>query len=162
MNGFLAKREIWTSTEHFLDRSVVQMNADDYASREILLASSKVAFCNVEYYYRLHQQSITKAISHKLFEPLITDWMVIGLLKRYFNTGSAEIAEAWNQYFFHWISMMRLYVLNKNNLQKQSHEIAKKLLKEHKRKFPIMRILKEKMFHLPTRFYFYYQFVLQN
>lgn len=144
VNGFMSKREIWTSTEHFLDRSVVQMNADDYASREMLLASSKVAFCNVEYYYRLHQQSITKAISHKLFEPLITDWMVIGLLKRYFNTGSAEIAETWNQYFFHWISMMRIFVLNKDRLKGESYRIAKSLLKEHKRRFPVMRIFKDK------------------
>lgn len=144
VNGFLAKREIWTSTEHFLDRSVVQMNADDYASREMLLASERVAFSDVEYHYRLHQQSITKAISHKLFEPLITDRMVIGLLKRYFDTESTEVAEAWSQYFFHWISMMRIFVLNKHKFKKHSHDIAKGLLKEHKRNFPILQILKDK------------------
>ncbi len=144
VNGFLAKREIWTSTEHFLDRSVVQMNADDYASREMLLASERVAFSDVEYHYRLHQQSITKAISHKLFEPLITDRMVIGLLKRYFDTESTEVAEAWSQYFFHWISMMRIFVLNKHKFKEHSHDIAKGLLKEHKRIFPILRILKDK------------------
>ena len=144
VNGFLAKRETWTSTEHFLDRSVVQMNADDYASREMLLASERVAFSDVEYHYRLHQQSITKAISHKLFEPLITDRMVIGLLKRYFDTESTEVAEAWSQYFFHWISMMRVFVLNKHKFKEQSHDIAKGLLKEHKSSFPVMRILKER------------------
>lgn len=144
VNGFLAKREIWTSTEHFLDRSVVQMNADDYASREMLLASERVAFSDVEYHYRLHQQSITKAISHKLFEPLITDRMVIGLLKRYFDTESTEVAEAWSQYFFHWVSMMRMFVLNKHKFKEHSHDIAKGLLKEHKRNFPITRIIKEK------------------
>ncbi len=144
VNGFLAKRKIWISTEHFLDKSVIQMNADDYASREMLLASSKVAFCDAEYHYRLHQQSITKAISHKLFEPLITDRMVIDLLERYFNTKSFEMAEAWSQYFFHWISMMRIFVLNRDRLQGESRNIARSLLKEHKRMFPVMRILKEK------------------
>lgn len=144
VNGFLAKREIWVSTEHFLDKSVLQMNADDYASREMLLASECVAFCDAEYYYRLHQQSITKAISHKLFEPLITDRMVIGLLKRYFNEKSFEMTEAWSQYFFHWISMVRTFVLNRERLQGESRNIAKSLLKEHKRQFPVMRILKEK------------------
>ena len=144
VNGFLTRKEIWTSTEHFLDKSIVQMNADDYASREMLLASSKVAFCDAEYYYRLHQQSITKAISHKLFEPLITDKMVIDLLGRYFSAKSIEIAEAWSQYFFHWISMMRIFVLNKHKFKEQSHDIAKGLLKEHKRNFPITRIIKEK------------------
>lgn len=144
VNGFLTRKEIWTSTEHFLDKSVIQMNADDYASREMLLASGKVAFCDAEYYYRLHQQSITKAISHKLFEPLITDRMVIGLFERYFNTTSNEIAEAWSQYFFHWISMMRIFVLNRDRLQGESHGIAERLLKEHKKGFPVTRILKEK------------------
>ena len=54
------------------------------------------------------------------------------------------MAEAWSQYFFHWISMMRIFVLNRDRLQGESRNIARSLLKEHKRMFPVMRILKEK------------------
>lgn len=143
VNGFLTKREIWTSTKYFLDKNVAQMNADDYASREMLLASNRVAFSDTEYHYRLHQQSITKAISHKLFEPLITDRMVIELFKERFGKG-LQIEEAWSQYFTHWISMARIYVIRKEELPEESRKISWKLLKEHKKEFRNITIFKDK------------------
>lgn len=134
VNGYLAKKELWCAAEHFLDKNVIQMNADDLGSREMLLNSKIVAFENVEYRYRLHSQAITKAISHKLFEPLITDKMVIDLFKRTFGN-SAQTKAAWSQYFSHWISLMRIYVVKQELLSKDSCNIAFNLLKEHKRNF---------------------------
>lgn len=141
VNGFLAKKQLWCSTKHFLNRDVAQMNADDYASREMLLNSKIVAFDEAEYHYRLHSQSITKAISHKLFEPLITDKMVIDLFCKEFGN-NIQTRQAWSQYFSHWISMMRIFVLRHHELSTNSRNISISLLKEHKKFFDFMFIFR--------------------
>lgn len=145
VNGFLIKKNLWENTAHYLNREIIQMNADDFASREMLLHSGKVAFSSATYYYRLHQQSITKAISHKLFEPLITDKMVIRMFENHFTDGSDQLSKAWNQYFAHWIQMMRKFVVNNDRLSEDSRIRALQLLKEHKREFGITRILKDQI-----------------
>lgn len=143
VNGFLARRSLWCSTRNYLDTEVNHMNADDLASREMLLNSKKVAFAKIEYQYRLHQEAITKKLSHKLFEPLITDKMVIGLFVERLGQGE-ENAEAWSQYFSHWISMMRLYAIHSESLSSSSKEKVLQLLKEHKKNFKKCLILKDR------------------
>lgn len=150
VNGYLAKKELWCAAEHFLDKNVIQMNADDLGSREMLLNSEIVAFENVEYRYRLHSQAITKAISHKLFEPLITDKMVIDLFKRTFGY-SSQTKAAWSQYFSHWIALMRIYVVKQKLLSIKSRNIAYNLLKEHKRNFKYNIIFSDRNFSLSRK-----------
>ncbi|WP_300851326.1 glycosyltransferase family 2 protein [uncultured Rikenella sp.] len=151
VNGFLVRKSLWEHTAHYLNREVVQMNADDFASREMLLHAGKVAFCPVAYYYRLHQQSITKAISHKLFEPLITDQMVIRMFERHYPAGSDQLSRAWNQYFGHWILMMRNFVVKNDRFSADSRVRARALLKEHKRQFGFRRISKDRMLTLKEK-----------
>ena len=142
MNGCLVKKEIWKSTTYYLNKDFVHMNADDFASREMILNSRTVASVSVPYYYRIHSQAITKMLSYKLFEPLITDRLVIQLITKHFGKETEQVSEAWNQYFLHWISMMRVYAMKSNQLTERGRAIALGLLKEHKQVFQLRELLK--------------------
>ena len=109
-NGFLVRRNLWLNTSTFLCSEVTLMNADDFTTREILLSCRKVAFIDVPYAYRLHGDSITKKASVKLFEPLMTDCMVIDMLKTHFGEDSEECKLGYSQLMVHYISSLRIYV----------------------------------------------------
>lgn len=144
LNGCLVKKGIWESTSHYLNRDFVHMNADDFASREMLLNARAVASVSVPYYYRIHSQAITKMLSYKLFEPLITDKLVMQLFRKHFGEGAEQVTEAWNQYFLHWISLMRIYAMRNRQLTKQGRSIALGLLREHKHVFHVREVWKSR------------------
>ena len=148
MNGCLVKKDIWKSTSYYLNRRFIHMNADDFASREMILNAQKVASVSVPYYYRIHSQAITKMLSYKLFEPLITDNLVTQLIEKHFGEGSKQVNEAWNQYFLHWISMMRIYAMKNHQLTLKGRNIALGLLKEHKHIFRVRQVLKSQKLSL--------------
>jgi len=66
------------------------MNVDEYDTREMLIKAKTVAFENVIYHYRQHSASITKKISAKFFETLITDKMLENLFSQCFGHYSRQ------------------------------------------------------------------------
>lgn len=143
LNGCLVRKSIWESSIHYLNRDVLHMNADDYAGRDMLLQAERVAFSPVRYHYRCHEESITKAISSKLFEPLITDEMTVQLFEKRFGKDSAEVKEAWHQYFCHWVSMSRIYVVKKANFTDDNYRRAYSLLRSHHGSFPLVKVMRD-------------------
>lgn len=88
LNGALILRALWQSKQSYLSPEN-HMNIDEYDSREMLLKAHYVAIAgNSVYHYRHHTSSITRKPSYKLFEPLITDRMVLSLLTTYLPNGS--------------------------------------------------------------------------
>lgn len=145
VNGWLIKKELWLATSIFLDKEVLHMDADDYSSREMLLKARQVTFEKVSYFYRLHQEAITKKISHKLFESLITDSMVMKLFHENFPVDSRELRCVYKQYMMRIIALMRIYSLKSGQLSDMSRQIALKLLKENYHKCPGKEVLKSKL-----------------
>ena len=143
LNGCMVRKTIWENSTHFLNKHVLHMNADDYAGRDMLLQARRVAFSPVRYHYRCHQESITKAISSKLFEPLITDEMTVQLFEKRFGKESAEVKEAWHQYFSHWVSMSRIYVVKKTNFTDDNYQRAYSLLRRHHGLFPLVEVMRD-------------------
>jgi len=83
-NG-LVKKSLWS-----FDSKIKHINADEYDTREMLLKANAVAFEDVIYHYRQHSSSITKNLSLKLFETLITDKMLEKLFSEHFGHNSRE------------------------------------------------------------------------
>ena len=151
LNGCLVRKSIWESSTHYLNRDVLHMNADDYAGRDMLLQAKRVAFSPVRYRYRCHQESITKAISSKLFEPLITDEMTVRLFEKIFGKDSVEVKEAWRQYFLHWVSMLRVYVVKKANFSNDHYQRAYGLLRRHHGSFPLVKAMRDEQLPLSAK-----------
>lgn len=103
-NGALIKAEIWKNRSKYLDKTFNHMNADEFATREILVMSRKVAFADVAYHYRKHESSITQDSSRGA-ESLITDAEIVSLFSRTYGKNSAEYRKALSVYiaaFMEW------------------------------------------------------------
>jgi glycosyltransferase involved in cell wall biosynthesis len=85
-NGALIDRGLWNGRE----KGHHHMNADEYDTRQMLLNSRRVAFADTPYYYRRNPESVSRKISHKIFEPLITDRLVADLVAEHFGAGSPQ------------------------------------------------------------------------
>jgi len=59
-----------------------EMNMDEVDSRRLLLMADQVAFCEGVYYYRQHENSITKKISMKLFDRMCTSFELLNFLSK--------------------------------------------------------------------------------
>jgi len=110
-NGFLVRKELWQHTSTFCDPKVNQMNADDLATREMLLSAARVSFVQQTYHYRLHGSSITRNITSKLMEPTRTDMAVIRLISGHFGSDSSQAKAAYRQFYLHIIGYMRILLL---------------------------------------------------
>lgn len=130
-NGFLAKKSLWESTSTYLDGKSFWMDVDDVATREMLLNAKNVTFVNALYYYRLHENAITKKISPKRFETLITDRRVMQIIGDRFGNNSYQEKLAKNQYVRRIMSFIRLYVVNFDLLSYEDSNKVRKLIEEH-------------------------------
>lgn len=67
-NGMLVRRELFEGVpegRYFI--------SDEVASRHLLYKAEKVGFADVHYYYRNNNESITRAVTPKIFDRLMTD-----------------------------------------------------------------------------------------
>lgn len=105
-NGALIKAEIWKKRSKYMDKTFNHMNADEYATREILVMSRKVAFADVAYHYRKHASSITQD-SNRSAESLITDAEIVCLFSREYGKQSSEYKRALSVYMGAFIGYCR-------------------------------------------------------
>ena len=59
-----------------------EMNMDEVDSRRLLLMAEQVGLCEAVYYYRQHENSITKKISMKLFDRMCTSFELLSFLSK--------------------------------------------------------------------------------
>ncbi|MDH3069559.1 glycosyltransferase family 2 protein [Akkermansia sp. N21169] len=123
--GALVSKKIWVNQYKFLNQKFTHMNADEFATREILVNSSRVAFSDAVYYYRKHEDSIT-ANSCRVFEMLITDRALIQLFKEKFGKASREYKIAITHYISSIASLTKYY----NSIEKPT-ELTYNTLRSH-------------------------------
>ncbi len=111
-NGGLINKKIWQTRTKYLSRDFVHMNADEYATREILLMANSVAFVDAHYYYRKHGENIT-ANNKRSYEALKTDMELVNLFRRAFGKKSNEYKKVVTVFISAIASHMRR--LNSNN-----------------------------------------------
>lgn len=146
LNGWLCEKKLWTSVSTFKSLTVNHMDADDYSAREILFSARKVAFSTARYNYRLHQQAITKRLTPKKFESVITDRLVYGFLAERYPQALPKIRKSLAQ---RMIALMRLYVVHGDALAVSDKNGVKTLLCRYFRKITLSDIIKTE---LPLRY----------
>lgn len=88
-NGAMLRRSLLRQRSSCVS-GIHHMNADEYDTRELLIMADRVAFVDAHYYYRKHETSITTRVSAKLFEPILTNILLIALFERTFGVGSSQ------------------------------------------------------------------------
>lgn len=128
LNGWLCDRELWINVSTFKSLTVNHMDADDFSAREMLFNAGKVAFSTAAYHYRLHPQAITKKISTKTFERVITNRMVL----EYFSSRWPEVVPVVTESLCRaMISQMRKFAIHEHLLPEDSRIRSRRLLKEY-------------------------------
>jgi len=79
-NGGIYSKRIYDNRSYPED-FIVEYNADEYDTRQMLIMANKVAFVDVYYYYRCHFNSVTKSINMNRFKILYTDKFLQGLIE---------------------------------------------------------------------------------
>ena len=132
MNGSLIPKKIYDN-RHILssvDREYLY-NADEYDSRQMLIAANKVAFVDVAYYYRQNPASITKTFDIKRFGVLLTNKALQKLIEANYGSDHSIIEKMKRQRFAGIIDCRYLLLKNRNKLSKQNYLFAGKLIEEN-------------------------------
>lgn len=114
------------------------MDADDFSAREILYKAASVAFCKVAYHYRLHPDAITKKISTKKFESVITDRLVLEYFKPKYPEAIPLIQRTLCS---RMIALMRIFSINIAHLTHEDQLYSKNLLQKYFNKIRMADIL---------------------
>jgi glycosyltransferase involved in cell wall biosynthesis len=96
--GMLVKKALFQNTP-----TGMYMNSDEIASRYILHKAQNVAFCDTKYYYRNNNNSITRAVSPKVFDRLLTDEQLDNFISERYNINDEVYVRFRNTRFFNLI-----------------------------------------------------------
>lgn len=139
LNGWLCDKDLWTNITTFKSDKINHMDADDFSAREILFNANSVAFNQVNYHYRLHPDAITKKISAKKFESVITDRLV---LEYFTDKYPKAIPIIQRSLCYRMISLMRIFAIHRNDLTYDDRLYSKNLLHQYFNKIRISDIFK--------------------
>ncbi len=137
LNGWLCDREAWMAVSTFKSLTINHMDADDYSAREMLFNAPKVAFSNSAYHYRLHPEAITKKVSPKLFESVMTWELMYGYFRNRWPEVMRTVTDSMCR---RMIALMRLYAIHENELSPGQRGESKTLLKKYFKKIGISRV----------------------
>lgn len=87
--------------------SYSKFNSDEYITRLLYLKSKKTALCNAVYIYRIFDSSLTRTVSLKKFDYLITLDKLLDLCQKE-QVRNEIIVELYNMYYVTLISMWKL------------------------------------------------------
>lgn len=105
--------------------SYSKFNSDEYITRLLYLKSNKIALCNAKYFYRITPESLTRSISLKKLDYLITLDKLLDLCYKE-NIPTKIIIEVYNNYYSTIISLLRMAKL----LNREEYLIALKRIKQ--------------------------------
>jgi glycosyltransferase involved in cell wall biosynthesis len=142
-NGMFAKNELF--------QGIPEGNlfiSDEIASRHLLYKASKVAFSDAKYFYRNNNNSITRAISPKLFERLLIDILLDDFITERFKIKDDVAKRIRNTRFFNMIYMYADFKVHKSSFdEKHTMEISLNFKKSYRTQK--IELLKEE---LPKQF----------
>ncbi|MDR2554038.1 MAG: glycosyltransferase [Fibromonadaceae bacterium] len=159
-NG-IVKKELWTACSTF-NSGVKHINVDEYDTREMLIKAKIVAFEDVIYHYRQHSSSITKKISAKFFETLITDKMLETLFSESFGHDSYH-RQFVSQYRMEEIIVRRVFLFRiGSKLQADERKKIKGMIKEHYMTIDKRKIFENNIFKRVFYTYSYFLFEITS
>lgn len=126
-NGALLRRSLLCQRSTCAS-DIHHMNADEYDTRELLIMADRVAFVDAHYYYRKHEASITTRISAKLFEPILTNIMLIALFERTFGQSSRQVRAIKKEHLRLLVSFHLLFARYRHQLNPSERTYVKELL----------------------------------
>lgn len=80
----------WLNSRHFLDRTFISANADEFGSRAILVECKKIAFSESVYFYRQNENSISHQ-TNRFWEKILRDYELMKLFEDYYGADSPEV-----------------------------------------------------------------------
>ena len=159
-NG-IVKKELWTACSTF-NSEIKHINVDEYDTREMLIKAKTVAFEDVIYHYRQHSSSISKKISAKLFETLITDKMLETLFTECFGHDSYQRLLV-SQYRMEEIIARRVFLFRVGSkLQIDERKKIRDMIKEHYMALDKGKIFKNNIFKRAFYTYSYKLFMITS
>lgn len=142
LNGWLCNKDLWLNISSFKSLIINQMDADDFSAREILFNATKVAFSSAKYHYRLHSEAITKKVSDKTFESVITHRQLFD----YFSIKWPEVLPFINNSLcLRMISLIRLFVIHEKTLNKKQRVKSEKTLRKYFKKIRMRDVVSSKI-----------------
>ena len=89
-SGALVRRSIYNEAWNKYEEHFIGMNTDELLTRKLLLCSRLVSFCNVNYFFRDNQASITHTFSTKHFHILIINAQLRDIIVEEFGRNTKE------------------------------------------------------------------------
>ena len=118
------------------------MNIDEYDTRDMFIKAEKIAFVNTPYYYRQFSNSITKKPSYKLFESIITNRMLVGLLGDVFGLDSPQERLMKKIHLEHLCGAYFMYARIAKKFTRQERLRVKKIIRSEREKISNTEIKK--------------------
>ena len=116
-NGGLYSRPLLNRLSYPESKEPLWLNSDELDERCYLFDAPCVAFSEARYYYRVHDQSVTKAFSPKLFQTLKTHGQIVRFTLDNFGRKSREYAGAQRLAFNDFRGKLRLFLRHNRRLE---------------------------------------------
>ena len=117
--GALIPKHVWCNSEVFMDSEFNHINADEFASRELLGNAESIACSTAKYFYRMHSASITHDDS-RTAEHIYTDYRLYQYAQKKFGPGT--VRRAYSRYIESLCSITKyirpvplFWILSKNH-----------------------------------------------
>lgn len=130
-NGGLYRREMWVNMSWLEEHDPIWTYSDEVDERCYLMKAQRVAFSKAQYFYIVHQDSITNKPSFKLFHLLKNNTQLAELIKQEFGQESVEYRLANQKVLYGWRSMMAYYLQHYEELFDADGQIQHDLSKAY-------------------------------
>jgi glycosyltransferase involved in cell wall biosynthesis len=150
-NGMLVKKSLYEGVP-----IGSYMNSDELSSRYLLYKANNVVFSDATYYYRNHLNSISRAISSRLFEKLIVDSQLDEFINAHYSEESEIPKQMRNARFFNLIYFQTEFVKYANFFTKSQQKKIKEIIIESYKTQNFIKLRKE----LPKHFIFLHSYQL--
>ena len=147
-NGGLYRREMWVNMSWLEEHEPIWTYSDEVDERYYLMKASRVAFSEAQYFYLIHQDSITNKISAKLFHLLKNNTQLANLMKQKFGRDSEEYRLANQKVLNGWRSMMAYYLQHYEELFDADGQIQTDLSEAYAQIEPSLLPMKDRIHFL--------------
>ena len=124
-NGMFAKRELFIGVPEGMF-----FISDEIASRHLLYKAKSVSFAETNYYYRNNNESITRAITPKIFERLLTDELLNNFVREHYESNNDAYIKMRNTRLFNLIYLQYDFSIYKKKFNYKDQKNIENNLKQ--------------------------------
>ncbi len=129
-NGALIKYTLSQNLSRFR-KEINHLRADEFDMRELLLNANSVAFSDAVYFYRQHSKEVTKKITAKSFDYLITDYETKKLIEKHFVKDSLQVKQMQKHRVLGLVSRRILWFKHKSKLSENQKNEARAIFENY-------------------------------